>query len=77
MTPFFLSFRAPIIAIQEHHRTIRGRRDPASGQALIEHINLGWFIHLDFNGTPISFSTGHERPPLEVGNSIIVQLLKE
>lgn len=62
MSTFSLKTRAKIVAIMEHNRTISGRRDPISGQTVTEHINLGWFIHLEFGGGTYAFGYGHEKP---------------
>jgi len=45
-----LAFKGTVVSINEHHRTIRGRIDPASGRSVTEHINLGYFIHVEVEG---------------------------
>jgi hypothetical protein len=75
---FSLQARAKVLAIREHTRTIHGRRDPASGQSVLEHINLGWFIHLDFGfGTPFAIGVGTDRPSLTEGQIVIWRLDSE
>lgn len=78
--PFPLAIRATVVAIREHNRTIHGRRDPVTGASMIEKVNLGWFMHLDFGGGggALSFPIGHERPTaISEGDSIVLRFAKE
>lgn len=75
---FALRTKAKIVNVLEHHRTIRGRRD-AQGHAFTESVNLGWFLHIDFDGDGIastSFGVGTEKPDLKPGDEIEILFLK-
>lgn len=75
---FALVGRTRVLAVREHFRTISGRKDPVSGQTLLENIKLGWFIHLEFENTgPIAVGVGHDRPSLAAGDVLRFQLTKE
>lgn len=71
---FRLQGRVPVVAVMEHFRTIRGRKNPITGAAETEQINLGWFIHLGFEGGTYAFHFGSEKPNLEVGDEMNVAL---
>lgn len=62
--------------VREHHRTTFGKKDPATGRAYTESMNLGWFVHTNSFGDPFSFSVGLDRPDVQVGDKIEIQLLK-
>ena len=68
-TPFSLRTTCRVIGLHEHFRTISGRKD-SLGQAVIERINLGWFMHLDLDEGGIAFGLGTERPNLKPGDII-------
>lgn len=59
---FSFAGKVPVVAIMEHSRTISGRKDPMTGQSIRENVNLGWFIHLGFEGGTYAFRYGHEKP---------------
>ena len=74
---FRLSGRVPVVAIREHSRTIRGHKNPITGAAEMEHINLGWFIHLQFEGGIYSFHYGPDQPEgLAEGDTVTVTVSK-
>lgn len=62
--------------VREHHRTIYGKKEPATGRAYTESISLGWFIHTNSFGDPFSFSAGLDKPDVEVGDKITIMLVK-
>lgn len=66
--------RCTVVAVQEHSRTIRGRRDIATGAAITEQVNLGWHVHIDAGGSILSIPFGHERPNVKVGEELIWEL---
>ena len=59
---FHLAGSVKVVAIREHSRTIRGHKDPTSGASLLDFINLGWFIHLEFDGGIYAFHYGTDKP---------------
>lgn len=61
-----------VTAVLEHMRTISGKKDPITGGAVLEHINLGWFIHLG----EISFGVGMDKPDVKVGDTLKIILEK-
>lgn len=74
---FSLQGKVRVVNILEHHRTIRGKRDPVTGASLIESVNLGWFIHLEFDGGVYMFHNGTEKPEgIEVGDMVNVRIWK-
>jgi hypothetical protein len=76
--PFHLSGPVRVAAIREHSRTIRGRKDPATGSATLENINLGWFLHLEFEGGIYAFRYGPEIPRgISEGDIVTVTLSKD
>ncbi len=62
--------------VREHHRTIFGKKDPATGRAYTESISLGWFVHTNSFGDPFAFSVGLEKPDVSAGDKIEIQLVK-
>lgn len=65
---------ATISGIHEHSRTISGRKTP-SGEAVLEHISLGWFLH--FEELDFSICWGHTLPRnLAVGDRIRISFEK-
>jgi len=75
-----LACRATVLAVREHSRTIHGRRDPATGAAVTEQVNLGYFLHLDFGsgGGPIAFGIGPDRPEgIVEGEAVVVRISRE
>jgi len=75
---FCLSGQVKVLAIREHSRTIRGHKDPTTGNALLDNINLGWFIHLEFEGGVYAFRFGTD-PPLGIaeGDTVTVTVTKD
>lgn len=75
---FKLEGNVKVLAIREHSRTIRGHKDPTSGASLLDSINLGWFIHLEFEGGVYAFRFGMDRPEgIVEGDTVLVTLSKE
>lgn len=74
-----LTFPVRIASINEHHRTVRGRRD-SLGQAFTEEVNLGWFLHLEMlDGEPfgVAIGVGIERPDgFAIGDILDIVLRK-
>lgn len=71
---------AHVTRVIEHTKTIRGRRDPVSGASVTESINLGWFIHLDFDDdslAEISLGVGSDHPGFAAGDRLRVTLERE
>ena len=74
---FRLKGKVRVSAIMEHHRTIRGRRNPVTGEASTESVNLGWWIHLEFEGGTYAFRYGPERPEgIQEGDEVTVAIWK-
>lgn len=72
---FRLQGRVKCSRIMEHHRTIRGKRDPLTGESVTESVNLGWFIHLEFEGGTYAFHFGPEMPTgIKEGDDVNVAL---
>jgi len=74
-----LSARAKVARIHEHKRCVSGKRDPLTGGATQEWINLGWFLHLDFGpeSGPISFGVGRDLPQnITEGDDVILTIFK-
>lgn len=69
---FSVSTLKRVTAVLEHTRTIQGKKDPVSGHAILEHVNLGWFIHLG----ETSYGVGQDRPEVEAGDTIELILRK-
>ena len=75
---FRLSGKVPVVAIREHSRTIRGYKNPVTGAAEMEHINLGWFLHLQFDGGIYAFHYGADKPEgLVEGDIVLVTVTKD
>lgn len=75
MIGFRFRSRCRVIGVHEHLRTISGKKD-SLGQAILNQVSLGWFIHLDLDEGGIAFQYGPERPPVEVGDTIELTLEK-
>lgn len=70
-----LRTRCRVRGVHEHLRTISGRKD-SLGQAVLEQVSLGWFIHTDLDDGGISFGYGNDRPPVEIGDVLELTLAK-
>lgn len=74
---FRLQGKVKCIRIMEHTRTIRGSRDPVTGGGSLETVNLGWFVHLEFDGGTYAFRWGPDRPEgIEEGDEVNVAIWK-
>jgi len=72
--PFKMRTWCRVLGVHEHFRNIAGRRN-SQGEAVIESISLGWFIHLDLDEGGIAFRYGPDRPPVDTGD--IIELVFE
>lgn len=76
-TPYSLKGTVPVLAIREHTRTIRGRRNPTSGESIVENVSLGWFLHLQLDGGVFAFRHGPTPPEgIAEGDRIEITLRK-
>lgn len=75
---FRLSGPVKVVAIRKHSRTVRGHKDPVTGAALLENIELGWFLHLEFEGGIYAFHYGNDQPQgVAEGDTVTVTVSKD
>lgn len=75
---FPFAFETRVIAVREHTRTIRGRKDLVSGSAIMDHVSLGWFVVTDLDEGGIGFCVGPTMPTdVKVGDTLIITMRKK
>lgn len=78
MTTLPLSSRVRVDRVLKHSRTISGRRNPVTGASETTTVDLGWFLHLEFDGGIYAFGIGHDKPVgVEAGDMLVWRLSKE